>query len=187
MKRIKQLLIGMFILAIATGFSNAADLNDGFLGVKWGTDISKLPDYGKIAEKYDVSYYGNSKRTYSLFGEETPYVIFATYENKFYAAYIQVESIEIFSRLKRHISQKYGTPRTTLEVQKQQTIYRWKHEDTKIKLKLFELEGKMRLGFYYSPLANKVNQAQREAFPPLPKSKFPLDEHRLKQAFEVMW
>ena len=137
MKLFKLLLFGIFILAIAYRGLYAADLNDGFLGVKWGTDISKLPDYGKIAEKYDVSYYGNSKRTYSLFGVETSYVIFATYEDKFYAAYIQVESIEIYSRLKRHITQKYGSPRTTMDFQKQQTVFRWKHEDTKIKIKIF--------------------------------------------------
>ena len=187
MKRLKQLLLGLFILTITINVLNAAELNDGFLDIKWGTNISKLPDYGKIDEKYDVSYYGNSKRSYSLFGVETPYVIFATYEDKFYAAYIQVESIEIYSRLKRHISEKYGSPRTTIEVKQQQTIYRWKHADTKIKLKLFEREGKMRLGFYYTPLANKVNEAQREAFPQVPKSVFPLDERRLQQAFEVMW
>jgi len=186
MQRLKQLVYGLIILAIVSSPSDAADLKDGFLGIKWGTNISTLTEYAKIWEKYNISYYGNSKKSYSLFGVDTPYVIFATYEDKFFAAYIQVESIEVFSRLKKHITQKYGFPQTTLEVQKQQTIYRWKYADTKIKLKLYEKEGKMKLGFYYSPLSSKVNQAQREAFPQVPKSVFPLNEQRQKQALELM-
>ena len=44
----------------------------------------------------------------------------------------------------------------------------------------------MKLGFYFAPLAAKVNKAQREEFPPPRKSVFPLDERRLREALEVM-
>ena len=114
-----------------------------------------------------------------------PYVTYAFHSAKFFAAYVDVASIDVFGKLKDHISRKYGSPRTTLNFNAGQRIYNWKYQDTKIKLKLYENVGKMKLGFYYQPLTRKVNKAQREAFPPPSKPIFPLDERRLGDAMEV--
>ena len=188
MKRLNRLVYVLTILLFGISLSHSADLKNNFLGIKWGTDIAELTDYVKISEKNGVSYYGNSKRVYTIFGVETPYVIFGFYKDKFFAAYIDIESIALFNRVKKHITQKFGSPRTILNVKVQQTIYRWKYEDTKIKLKLYEKEGKMKLGFYYTPIATKVNQAQREEFLQLPKVDIPPynKELRLKEALDVM-
>ena len=66
------------ILLFGISLSHSADLKNNFLGIKWGTDIAELTDYVKISEKNGVSYYGNSKRVYTIFGVETPYVILAS-------------------------------------------------------------------------------------------------------------
>ena len=185
MRRLALLIyIAAFVLA-GIGVSRAADLQDGFMGIQWGTDIADLPDFVKVAEKNDVIYYGNPKKSYTLFGVDVPYVTYAFHSAKFFAAYVDVASIDVFGKLKDHISRKYGPPRTTLDFNAGQRIYNWKHQDTKIKLKLYENDGKMKLGFYYEPLTRKVNKAQREAFPPPRKPVFPLDERRLGEAMEV--
>ena len=53
----------------------------------------------------------------------------------------------------------------------------------------------MKLAFYYTPLAKKVNQAQREKFLQMPADDFSIDSHsrqqaiddrRLQQAIDVM-
>ncbi len=195
MGKLKQTVYGLVILLIGVGTLHAADLKDGFLGIKWRTPISELPDFVKVSEKYGVSYYGHPKKSYTIFGVENPSVIYGFYEEKFFAAYIQVESIEVFSRVKDHITQKFGSPQTILKMQTRQTIYRWKHEDTRIKLKLYEQEGRMKLSFYYTPLAAKVNRTQRGAFPQVPQTTFSLDSRsrqqvidnrRLQQAIDVM-
>ncbi len=186
MRLFKQLIGSAALLLISLGSLQAADLKDGFLGIKWETSISELPHFVKFAEKYDVSYYANPNKSYTLFGVDVPYVTYGFYGDKFFAAYVDVGSIEVFEQLKEHIIQQYGSPRTTLKFESGQTIYNWKYADTKIKLKLFENEGKMKLAFYYAPLAQKVNKAQREAFPPPRKPVFPLDERRLGEAMEVM-
>ena len=165
---------------------HAADLKDGFLGIRWGTDIADLPDFVKVAEKHDVIYYGNPKKSYTLFDIDVPYVTYAFHSGKFFAAFVDVASIDVFGNLKEHISRKYGLPRTTYYFNQEQRIYSWKYEDTKIKLKLYENEGKMKLGFYYEPLARKVNKELREAYPQPRKPVFPLDERRLNEALEVM-
>jgi len=185
MRKLKLMACLSAFVVIYTGVSQAADLQDGFLGIKWGTDIADLPNFVKVAEKHDVIYYGNPKKAYTLFDVDVPYVTYAFYSAKFFAAYVDVASIDVFGKLKDHITRKYGPPRTTLNFNDGQRIYSWKYQDTKIKLKLYENENKMKLGFYYDPLARKVNKAQREAFPPPRKPVFPLDERRLREAMEV--
>jgi hypothetical protein len=53
----------------------------------------------------------------------------------------------------------------------------------------------MKLAFYYTPLAGKVNQAQREIFPQIPAEDLSIDsrsrqqaidDRRLQQAIDVM-
>ena len=195
MKRFKQIIYGLVFMFISTGVLNGADLQKGFLGTNWGTHISELKGYNKVSQKGDVSYYGNPQKSYTIFGVDTANVIFGVFKDKFFAAYIAVESIEVFDRAKNHLTQKFGSPQTILKTQNRQTIFSWKQSDTRIKLKLFEKEGKMKLAFYYTPLAEKVNQVQREIFPQIPAQDFSIDsrsrqqavdDRRLQQAIDVM-
>ena len=195
MARFKQIIVGLAFVFISSGVLHGADLQKGFLGTDWGTDISELTGFSKVSQKGDVSYYGNSQKSYSIFGLETANVIYGFFKDKFFAAYIAVESIEVFDRAKNHLTQKFGPPQTILKTQNRQTIFSWKQTDTRIKLKLFEKEGKMKLAFYYTPLAGKVNQAQRELFPQIPSQDFSIDSRsrqqavdyrRLQQAIDVM-
>jgi hypothetical protein len=186
MKRIKRLFYVLVFISIGLEVLHAADLKDGFLGIRWGTNLSDLADLVKVSEKNDVSYYRNPKISYTVFDIETPYVVFGFYKNKFFAAYVQVESIQVFNRVIDHFTQKFGSPRKILKVLEQQTIYRWKHEDTKIKLKLHDKEGKMKLSFYYTPLSVKVNEAQQTVFPTIPKPSSQSEKRKLKDAMEVM-
>ena len=186
MARLKKLIYILFLLSASLQILHAADLRDGFLGIPWETNISELPNLAKISEKENVAYYGDSQKTYTVYGIETPYVVFGFYKDKFFAAYIQVESIQVFNRVMDHINQKFGSPQKILKVIEQQTIYRWKHENNKIKLKLYEKEGKMKLSFYYAPLSEKVNKAQQAVFPPPPKPHSFTKERKLQDAMDVM-
>ena len=186
MSSFKQLIYISVFGFMTIGISQAADLNESFLGVKWGTHLTDLPDFVKVAEKHSVIYCGNPKKSYTLFNVEVPYVTYAFYADKFFAAYVDVASIDVFGKLKEHISRKYGSPRTTLKFNQGHRIYNWKYQDTKIKLKLYENEGKMKLGFYYEPLTRQVNKALQEAYPPPTKPILPFDQSRLNEALEVM-
>ncbi len=195
MEKLKQLIYGLVFMLISGGFLNADDLKDGFLGINWGTQISDLTDLNKVSQKGDVSYYRTSQKSYNIFGVDAANVIFGFDKGKFFAVYISVESIETFSRVKDHLTQKFGSPLTILNTKYQQTIFRWQHENTKIKLKLYEKQGKMKLAFYYVPLAGEVNALQREEFPQIPPDAFSIDDRsrqeaiknrRLQQAIDVM-
>jgi len=181
MRKLKIVTYGLAIMFILAGVLHAADLNESFLGVKWGTNISELPKFKKISGKDDVAYYQNPAKAYTVYEVENPSVIYGFYKGQFFATYIQVNTFTVFERVKEHISQKFGPPKTTLKMKARQTIYGWKHQDIKIKLKLFELEGKMKLAFYYKPLSNKLNAEQEGSFPTNTERVFTLDEGTKKE------
>jgi len=195
MGKLKFVIYSLAILFVLTGVLHAAELNESFLGVKWGTNISELPNFKKISGKEDVAYYENPTKIYTVFEVENPSVIYGFYKDQFFATYIQVDTFKVFERVKDHISEKFGTPKTILRMKSRQTIYRWKHQGIKIKLKLFELEGKMKLAFYYTPLSNKLNSVQLESFPSVPERVTTPDDStkqemrkdlKLQRALDVM-
>ena len=188
-------MYGVGFLLFFSGLLWAADIKDGFLGVKWATNISDLPDFKKLSGKDDVAYYENPTKIYTVFEVENPSVIYGFYKDKFFATYIQVDTFNIFNRVKDHISEKFGPPKTILKMKSRQTIYRWKRQDIKIKLKHFEIEKKMKLAFYYTPLSNKLNAEQRGAVPTVPERFTTTDEGskqeirkdlKLQRALDVM-
>ncbi len=195
MRRLKQIIYSLVFMFVSTGIIHGTDLQEGFLGTDWGTHISDLKGFSKVSQKGDVSYYRTPQKSYTVLGVDTADVIFGFFKDKFFAAYVAVESIEVFERAKNHLTQKFGPPQTILKTRNRQTIFSWKQMDTRIKLKLYEKEGKMKLAFYYTPLAGKVNQAQRELFPQIPTEAFSIDnrsrqqaidDRRLQQSIDVM-
>lgn len=191
----KIIIYGLGILLTLAGLLHAAELNESFLGVKWGTKISDLPEFKKISGKDDVTYFENPAKIYTVYEVDNPSVIYGFYKDQFFATYIQVNTFSVFEKVKAHISEKFGTPKTTLKMKARQTIYQWKHKDIKIKLKLYELEGKMKLAFYYTPLSNKLNEVQEGAFPAVSERTYTPDEStkqeiredlKLQRALDVM-
>ena len=181
MGKLKIVIYGLGFLFILTGVLHAAELNESFLGVKWGTNISELPKFKKISGKDDIAYYTNPAKVYTVFEVENPLVIYGFYKDQFFATYIQINSFSVFERVKDHFSEKFGESKTKLKMKARQTIHKWKHQDIKIKLKLFELEGKMKLAFYYSPLSNKLNEEEQGSFPTNTERVFTLDEGSKKE------
>ena len=195
MRNFKFVVIGLLFWFCLPSLSSAADIQDGFLGVKWATNISELADFKKITGKDDVAYYENPTKIYTVFEVENPSVIYGFYKDQFFATYIQVDTFKIFNQVKDRIDEKFGPPKTILKMKSRQTVYRWKHQDIKIKLKLFELENKMKLAFYYAPLSDKLNATQRVSSPTVPKRVTTLDDGskqemrddiKMQQALDVM-
>ena len=174
----KVSIIVLFILSvlIKPPFSFPADLQEGFSGVKWGTDISVLKDFTKIGDNERVSYYLNANKLHSIKDIDVPQVVYGFYNGKFFAVLASIDKFEAYSQLKSQLSAKFGNPQITLTARKEYTIHRWKHKDIKIKLKLRGLDDKMKLAFYYTPLSvkideNRVEEATDRSFRFLPIDK----------------
>ena len=181
------LLITVFLAGTAK--LQAADLKDGFFDLAWKTDLSQIEGFKKISENVNVSYFINPKRAYKIADVKIMDVLYGSFANQFFAVYINIEAIDVFAQLRRHINQKYGLPRkkiTNMAQPDQQTVYQWKYKKTKIKLKIYRNRDSMKMAFYHTPLSVQVNEKQQEAFQETDRKPiFPLNETRMQQATEL--
>ena len=126
-----------------------------------------------------MAYYVNAQRKYTFFGNEVPNnVVFGFYDDKFFAVYVDIVGIDVFSQIKSYIQKKYGMPKkTSRETRGDLTTYIWRLKETQIKFKHYETSGKMKISFYYLPIAKQANAEIKkalEAEPPEP-TIYPLD------------
>lgn len=177
----------MACLLMIGGSLYAADLKDGFFDIQWKADLSQMEGFKKVGEYLHVNYFVNPGRIYSINEIGISDAVYGSYENQFFAVYIDIETIEVFARFRRHMNNNYGVPEITKKLPGELTTYQWKHKKTKIKLKIHENENKMKLAFYYTPLSGRVNESQQEAFQENMKNPvFPLTESEMQKAIDLM-
>jgi hypothetical protein len=172
---------------LRTGSLYAADLKNGFFDIQWKTDLSQVDGFKKVGENLNVSYFINPKRVFTINDIKIPDVVYGSHADQFFAVYINIDNIEVFAQVKRHMNRNYGVPRISKRMPADQTTFQWKHEKTKIKLKTYETRSNMKLAFYYTPLSRMVNESQQEAFHEnFRRPRFPLDDRRMQNAMNLM-
>jgi hypothetical protein len=166
---------------------SAAELQDGFFGIKWQANLSELSGFKKVGENLNVAYFVNPERIYTIEDVKIQDVLYGSYGNKFFAVYINIQTLEVFSHLKRSYNSKFGVPRISMGEPQQQTTYQWKSKKTKIKLKTYENRNIMKLALYYTPLSRKVNEVQQETFAEnFRNPMFPLNQTKMQEAINLM-
>ena len=187
MRKSISLILLITIYFMSTGSLNAADLKKGFFDIQWKTNLSQTAGFKKVGENLNVSYFINPERVFTINEIRISDVVYGTYADQFFAVYINIDNIEAFAQLRRHMNSNYGVPRITRTMPAEQTTYQWKDEKTKIKLKTYENKNNMKMAFYYTPLARKVNESQQEAFfENFSRPLFPLDDSRMQKAMNLM-
>ena len=189
MRKSIYLIFFTTVCLMSTGSPAAADLKAGFFDIAWGTDLSQLDGFRKIAENVNIAYFVSDQRAYQIADIIIADVVYGSFENQFFAVYINIEAIDVFAQLKRYINNKYGQPKikiSKMPESDQQTVYQWNYAQTKIKLKIYENRDSMKMAFYYTPLSAQVNEAQLEAFQETYKKPiFPLDKTQMQQAEQL--
>jgi hypothetical protein len=152
---------------------HAAELESGFMGTKWATPAENLKDFTKVGGSEKFAYYANPQRKYTFFGNEaSDHVVYGFYDDNFFAVHADIDGIDIFSQIKSYIQKKYGVPsKTSRETRGDLTTYIWRLKQTQIKFKHHETSGKMKISFYYMPIAKQANAEMiknLEAEPPGP-------------------
>jgi len=180
----KTIMVAAVIWMLLTPVQ-AAELESGFMDTKWSSPAKDLQGFTRVGGSGKIAYYVNPQRTYTFFGTEVPDdVVYGFYEDKFFAVYVNIEGIDVFSQIKSYIQHKYGVPsKTSRETRGDLTTYVWKLNQTQIKFKHHETSGKMKMSFYYLPIANQVNaemKKDQEDEPPEPV--FPLSAVRQSEA-----
>jgi hypothetical protein len=178
MKRYNYMIF-FVILFFTTPVLMAQDLAEGFSGIKWKTSIDDLHGLTQIGDNGPVSYYTNPNELHKFFEEDVAGVIYGFYKGELFAVFIKIDSLEMFSKIRAHLTAKYGDPEKTMTAKVEQTIYKWKHDLVKIKLKILDVEGTMKLVYYYTPLSNKLNEDDLEAQQRKTPRLFPLQKGKV--------
>ena len=152
----------MIILTFSSGATPAADLKDGFLGLKWRTDLSASPDFVKIDEQNGVRNYIRPSVIHSVGDIDIFPVIYSSFGTEFFAAYFE-KDILIYGQLRNLFNQEFGLSTATTRLNPRRTTDIWYHLDTKIKIDVNRETGELKLSVYYTPLSAGVNEMRLEA------------------------
>lgn len=162
-------IIRCFVLTLAIGAlmapAHAADIQTGIHDMPWGSHASRHDHLTRVRESGPVSYYVNTNMIYSVAERSVPGVVYGFYKDQLFAVYIRLAAPDQFYHMEKRFSAEYGEPEKTVARGGDMTVYRWKQNQVKIKLKLNEPEAEMKVGIYYVPLSAQLNEAQAEEAP----------------------
>jgi hypothetical protein len=163
----KTLVTGSCILAsicLAIGVAGAMDLEAGFMGIQWTSPAAQQEGLTRLYDKKNVVYYSQPHVVHTIHEIPVPNVVYGFYDDQFFAVYIDLESEEVFGEFRIYLKSQYGNPDKSFSMKTGETVYKWNQGKVKIKLKTNEENYSMKLGIYYVPLSQKVNEEQMEKF-----------------------
>ena len=160
MRRVAVAVSALTIVLFCLGTAGATDIENGFMGRQWESDISDHEDFTKLYARKEVAYYINPNEVHTIAGMAVPNVVYGFYYGKLFAVYIGLDSIDAYGEIFKYMKSEYGLPDKTVSMKERLTVWKWKYEGVKIKLKTYEKTDKMKLAFYYMLLSNKLNEAQ---------------------------
>jgi hypothetical protein len=178
--------LAALVLLLCAGSSPGMELGQGFLGLPWETDAASLSGFELVGSKDRVDYYINPQVVHTIGDVTVSDEIYGFFEGRFFAVYLNIDSIDVFSRLKGYLNSKYGTPDMSMTMKREETIYKWKHQKVKIKLKMQQASGRMKLGFYYVPVAREVNAAEIENYPETAIHVLPIQRDKRPRAMPLL-
>jgi hypothetical protein len=179
-EKMKKYHLAVFIVSCMLFIGNlsvAAELQEGFMGYKWGERVSQFEGFTELYGKNDVTYYSNPNESYTIDGIMIDDAIFGFYQGRFFAVYIGVDALETYDRIELYMKLKYGFPTIKTSAKEYLTTFKWKYQDVVIKLKLGQIDGKMKLAFYYDPLSHDLNN-QLDEISETSYRFFPIDKNK---------
>jgi len=105
---------GIFLLIISVcvaipvfAFQNEPD---GFRGIKWGTNISQLPDMGLTEDDGGTKYYVKNNDKMKIGDADINQLVYGFYKNRFCVVAIVFDGYSNFSKIKETLVNEYGKP-----------------------------------------------------------------------------
>jgi hypothetical protein len=133
-------------------------LAKAFLGLPWGADIREQSGFALLHGKEGLRFYTKPGTVRTVRGIQVQQVVYGTYNYRFFAAFLILDSPEAFAELRNYMESRYGFPKTTYQVPGDLTTHRWRYNQIKMKLKSAAGGQHMKLAFYYTPLSREVNE-----------------------------
>ena len=146
----------IFLIFLFVAEVPGTEIWEEFSGVKWGSPLASLKGLQKTHTDAYVQYFVRPEEVYALDDLVLGKVTYGFYLEKFYAAFIDIDTRAKFDRTMELLQLKYGKPRANLSLN--QTVYIWDYQQVKIKLKQDNPNQAFKLGYYYTPLSEALNQ-----------------------------
>jgi hypothetical protein len=156
-------IVWLGLLLVAAGPAGAFEWEEGFAGIGWGADIAEQTELVKVDTRDNVDYYVNTAAEYTIGDVQIPHVVYGFYGGRLFAVFAMVDTLEVHAQLKGYLQSRFGLPLVEYASEGRPTIYRWKKNNLKIKLKTNEYTRKMKLALYYTPISSQVNEERAES------------------------
>lgn len=161
-----RVFLGIWLILISFTPISAFDLEQGMHGMPWASPASQHPYLNRVSDSNQVVYYVNSKMIFQVVNQSVTDVFYGFYEDQFFAVYIKLRTRGQFDHLNLLFSKYYGTPKVEKNTVGQYVVYRWKDGDVKIKVKMKESIGDIKLAVYYTPISTMLNEENFEKIKP---------------------
>lgn len=178
MRKYHRVVFFVFCILNLGTLSVAAELQDGFMGYKWGESISQYQELKGLYAKGDVTYYSNPGESYQIDDISVDDVVFGFFQGSLFAVYVGIDSLETYDQIVLHMKLKYGLPDTKTSAKDHLTTIQWKYKNVAIKLKTDEVGGKMKLAFYYRPISRDLRKNQLDEISETSWRFFPIDKNK---------
>ena len=147
-------LIFSYISAVA--FQNEPD---GFRGIKWGTDIRKLPDMVLLERDGDIKIYYRKFDQLKIENVHVDEIVYRFYKNRFCAVHILFDGFSNFTRLKSVLARQHGqgeNPNRHLEK------YFWFGANVNIDIEYNEIERKGGIRYFVKSSYKEQKKGDKE-------------------------
>jgi hypothetical protein len=178
-------IVVIFSMLSASGAWSKDDENT-FLGIKWGSAPSDYPFLKKEWEKDDVVFYSSSGRIPILFDRELPKAVYGFFSNRFFSVFFEIDNPEDSGFLRKKLRERFGDPKKSFSAKNNESALSWKKGQIKIKMKLRETEGRVKLAVYYLPISSQVNEEGLEAASENRVRFFPIDPEKKPERIPFM-
>ena len=158
-------LMWVLLLAVPVTALQADDLKTGVHGMAWASPITDHDHLTRVRTAGPASYYVNRNMTYQAANQPVPGVVYGFFQDRLFAVYIKLRSPNQAYYLEKHFRTAYGPAKVTGGRSGEPTVYRWKDDELKVKLKVNESNREIKLGIYYQPLSSQLNRMRAEEVP----------------------
>jgi len=148
----KRLVTAIILLAVAIlapsltfAFRNEPD---GFRGIKWGTEITQLPDLVIDKGAGDLKWYRRKSDKLEIGDANVDYIVYGFYKNEFLSVLIGYKGFRNFTELKSILFHQYGEGRKLGQSLEQ---YWWLGSNVSIKLEFGEVSEVGQIWYNYRP------------------------------------
>ena len=153
----KTICMSAIVIFILVSIIDAgAQIWEEFSGIKWGAPLTSLKGLKEKRKDAYVNYFVRPGEIYTIDNLVLGSVTYGFYQNKFYAAFIDLDSRSHFNETMELLKLKYGKPRANLGLT--QTVFIWDYQQMKIKLKHDKTKETFKIGFYFTPLSEALNR-----------------------------